>query len=297
VVPYHMWIPDVYDGAPTAFTLLVGTAPKLAAFALTLRLLSGALQGTAIDWQGMLVVLSLLSMVIGNVIAIAQTSIKRMLAYSTIANMGFMLLGFLTANRYGFSAAMFYTVTYVLTSLASFGIVMLLSRDGFESDQLDDLKGLNQRSPWWAFIMLLVMFSLAGLPPTVGFYGKFMVIEAAVNDGFVWLAVVGVLASLIGALLPAHRQADVLRRSRTDRADHRPRRHERAAFRERIAATGAGHRAATVDRALRHRADAIELPLTDFRAALSLREPRANIDRSICGPSCALGSLSPAWSI
>jgi NADH-quinone oxidoreductase subunit N len=133
------------------------------------------------------------------VIAIAQTSIKRMLAYSTIANMGFMLLGFLTANRYGFSAAMFYTVTYVLTSLASFGIVMLLSRAGFESDQLDDLKGLNQRSPWWAFIMLLVMFSLAGLPPTVGFYGKFMVIEAAVNDGFVWLAVVGVLASLIGA--------------------------------------------------------------------------------------------------
>jgi len=199
VVPYHMWVPDVYDGAPTAITLLIGAAPKLATFALMLRLLAGALQGTAFDWQGMLIVLCLLSIVIGNLIAIAQTNIKRMLAYSTIANMGFMLLGFLTANRYGFSAAMFYTVTYVLTSLASFGIVMLLSRQGFEADQLEDLKGLNQRSPWWAFIMLLVMFSLAGLPPTVGFYGKFMVIQAAVNEGFIWLAVVAVVASLVGA--------------------------------------------------------------------------------------------------
>ncbi|HET6803467.1 MAG TPA: NADH-quinone oxidoreductase subunit N, partial [Casimicrobiaceae bacterium] len=140
-----------------------------------------------------------LSMVLGNLIAIAQTNIKRMLAYSTIANMGYMLLGFLTASRYGFSAAMFYTVSYVLTSLASFGIVLLLSRQGFESDQLDDFKGLNQRSPWWAFIMLLVMFSLAGLPPTIGFYAKFMVIEAAINDGFVWLAVIAVLMSVIGA--------------------------------------------------------------------------------------------------
>ena len=199
VVPYHMWVPDVYDGAPTPITLLIGAAPKLATFALMLRLLSGALQGTAVDWQGMLIVLCVLSMVLGNLIAISQTNLKRMLAYSTIANMGFMLLGFLTANRYGFSAAMFYTVTYVLTSLASFGIILLLSREGFESDQLDDLKGLNQRSPWWAFIMLLVMFSLAGLPPTVGFYGKFMVIEAAIGDGFVWLAVIAVVTSLVGA--------------------------------------------------------------------------------------------------
>ncbi len=128
-----------------------------------------------------------------------RSNIKRMLAYSTIANMGYMLLGFLTANRNGFSAAMFYTISYVLTSLASFGMIMLLSREGFESDQLDDFKGLNQRSPWWAFIMLLVMFSLAGLPPTIGFYAKFMVIEAAVNEGFVWLAVVAVITSLIGA--------------------------------------------------------------------------------------------------
>ena len=199
VVPYHMWVPDVYDGAPTSMTLLIGTAPKIAAFAMTLRILSGALQGAAIDWQGMLIVLCVLSMVVGNLIAIAQTNIKRMLAYSTIANMGYMLLGFLTANRYGFSAAMFYTVSYALTSLASFGVVMLLSREGFESDRLDDFKGLNQRAPWWALIMLLVMFSLAGLPPTIGFYAKFMVIESAVNEGFVWLAVIAVVTSLIGA--------------------------------------------------------------------------------------------------
>ncbi len=140
-VPYHMWVPDVYDGAPTAVTLLIGTAPKLAAFAFMLRLLAVALVGLDFDWQGMLMVLSLLSMILGNVIAIAQTNIKRMLAYSTIANMGFMLLGFLAANLNGYSAAMFYVVAYVLTTLASFGIVMLLSREGFEADQLDDFKG------------------------------------------------------------------------------------------------------------------------------------------------------------
>jgi NADH-quinone oxidoreductase subunit N len=199
VVPYHMWVPDVYDGAPMAFTTFIGTAPELAGFALALRLLSGGLQGTAIDWQGMLIVLSVLSVVLGNLIAIAQTSIKRMLAYSAIANMGYMLMGFLTANRYGFSAAMFYVVAYVLTVVVAFGVVLLLSRAGFEGDRIDDLKGLNQRSPWWAFMMLLAMFSLAGIPPTVGFYAKFMVFEAAVNEGFVWLAVVGVLASLYGA--------------------------------------------------------------------------------------------------
>ena len=138
----------------------------------------------------MLIVLAVLSMMLGNVVAIAQTNIKRMLAYSTIANMGFMLMGFLAANLNGYSAAMFYAVAYVLTSLASFGMIMLLSREGFEADQLDDFKGLNQRSPWWAFMMLLVMFSLAGMPPTVGFYAKFAVIQAAVDAGFVWLAVV-----------------------------------------------------------------------------------------------------------
>ena len=205
-VPYHMWVPDVYDGAPTAMTLLIGSAPKLAAFAFAIRLLVGSLSALAIDWQGMLVVLSLLSMVLGNVIAIAQTSIKRMLAYSTIANMGFMLLGFLSVigdgsrtTLDGYSAAMFYTVTYVLTTLVSFGIVMLLSREGFEADRLDDFRGLNQRSPWYAFMMLLAMFSLAGVPPTVGFYAKFSVIAAAVDVGLVWLAVVAVVASILGA--------------------------------------------------------------------------------------------------
>jgi NADH-quinone oxidoreductase subunit N len=197
--PYHMRVPDVYDGAPTAVTMLIGTAPKMAAFAFMLRLLGVALSGLEFDWQGMLMVLSLLSMILGNVIAIAQTNVKRMLAYSTIANMGFMLLGFLAANLNGYSAAMFFVVTYVLNTLVSFGIVMLLSREGFEADKLDDFKGLNQRSPWWAFMMLLVMFSLAGIPPTIGFYAKFTVLQAAVNAGFTWLAVVAVMASLVGA--------------------------------------------------------------------------------------------------
>jgi len=140
-----------------------------------------------------------LSMILGNLIAIAQTNIKRMLAYSTIANMGFMLLGFLAAGTDGFSSAMFYTIAYVFTTLASFGMIMLLSREGFEGDRLDDFKGLNKRSPWWAFIMLLVMFSLAGIPPTLGFYAKFIVFTAAVTEGFVWLTVIAVITSLIGA--------------------------------------------------------------------------------------------------
>ena len=199
VAPYHMWVPDVYHGAPTPVTLLIGSAPKLAAFAITLRLLVEALGGLELDWQGMLIVLALLSMVLGNLIAIAQSNIKRMLAYSTIANMGFMLLGFISADVNGFAAAMFYSIAYVLTTVASFGVVLLLSRAGFEADALDDFKGLNRRSPWWAFIMLLVMFSLAGLPPTVGFYAKFTVIQAVVQQGYVWLAVIAVAASLVGA--------------------------------------------------------------------------------------------------
>jgi NADH-quinone oxidoreductase subunit N len=198
-VPYHMWVPDVYDGAPTTVTLLIGTAPKIAVYAFMLRLLGVALGSLWFDWQGMLMVLAVLSMILGNVVAIAQTSMKRMLAYSSIANMGFMLMGFLAANPSGYSAAMFYAIAYVLTSLASFGMIMLLSREGFEADQLADFKGLNQRSPWWAFMMLLVMFSLAGIPPTVGFYAKFTVFQAAVDVGLVWFVVVGVLTSLVGA--------------------------------------------------------------------------------------------------
>jgi NADH-quinone oxidoreductase subunit N len=199
VVPYHMWVPDVYHGAATPVTLFIGTAPKLAAFAITLRLLAVGLAGLEFDWAGMLLILSILSMIVGNLVAIAQTNIKRMLAYSTIANMGFLLLGFVAATPNGYSAAMFYAVAYVLTSLASFGVVILLSREGFEADRIDDFRGLNQRSPWWAFMMLLTMFSLAGVPPTVGFYAKFSVIQAVVQEDYVWVAVVAVMASLIGA--------------------------------------------------------------------------------------------------
>ena len=198
-VPYHMWVPDVYQGAPTAITLLIGTAPEFAAFAMLLRLLAGALGGAEVSWQGMLIVLTVLSVALGHIVAIAQTNLKRMLAYSTIANMGYVLMGFLAADVTGYSAAMFYMVAYVMTSLVSFGMILLLSRKGFEADSLDDLKGLNTRSPWWAFIMLLAMFSLAGMPPTIGFYAKLLVLQAAVKAGFVWLAVVGVIAALIGA--------------------------------------------------------------------------------------------------
>jgi NADH-quinone oxidoreductase subunit N len=200
-VPYHMWVPDVYQGAPTAITLLIGTVPEFAAFAMLLRLLAGALGAPEmqIQWQGMLAILALLSVTLGHVVAIAQTNLKRMLAYSTIANMGYVLMGFLGADVSGYTAAMFYILAYVMTSLVSFGMILLLSRAGFEADRIDDLKGLNQRSPWWAFVMLLAMFSLAGMPPTIGFYGKLLVLQSAVKVGYVWLAVVGVLAALVGA--------------------------------------------------------------------------------------------------
>jgi NADH-quinone oxidoreductase subunit N len=198
-VPFHMWVPDVYQGAPTAVTLFIGSAPKLAAFALVMRLLVSGLESMVTDWQQMLMFLSVLSLAIGNITAIVQTNIKRMLAYSAISHMGFLLLGVLAGDLNGYGAAMFYVFVYVLTSLAAFGMILLLSRDGFEADQLDDFKGLNQRSPWYAFLMLLTMFSLAGVPPTVGFYAKLSVLQAVVATGHVWLAVVAVLFSLIGA--------------------------------------------------------------------------------------------------
>ena len=207
VVPFHMWIPDVYHGAPTAVTLFIATAPKLAAFAMAVRLLINGLLPLAVDWQQMLVILSVLSMAIGNLAAIAQTNIKRMLAYSTISHMGFMLLGLLSGvvnNNWlnaadAYSSAMFYAVAYVLMSLGAFGMVLLLSRAGFEAENLADFRGLNARSPWFAFIMLLLMFSLAGVPPTVGFFAKYSVLLATIGTGQVWLAVVAVLFSLIGA--------------------------------------------------------------------------------------------------
>jgi NADH-quinone oxidoreductase subunit N len=199
VVPFHMWLPDVYHGAPTAMTMLIGSAPKLAAFAFVSRLLVSGLQPLVQHWTGMLTILAIASMALGNITAIAQTNLKRMLAYSTIAHMGFMLLGFISGDKEGYGSAMFYAVIYVLMSLGAFGMIMLLSRVGFESDNLNDFKGLNQRSPWLAFVMLLLMFSMAGIPPTVGFYAKFSVLNAIVQSGYVWLAVAAVLFSLIGA--------------------------------------------------------------------------------------------------
>jgi NADH-quinone oxidoreductase subunit N len=198
-VPFHMWVPDVYHGAPTAMTMLIGSAPKLAAFAFVVRILAEGLQPVMTDWSGMLIILAVASMGLGNLTAIAQTNLKRMFAYSTIAHMGFLLLGILSGSVEGYGAAMFYAVVYVLMSLGAFGMIMLLSRLGFEADSLDDFKGLNQRSPWLAFMMLLLMFSMAGVPPTVGFYAKFSVLNAVVQSGHLWLAIVAVLFSLIGA--------------------------------------------------------------------------------------------------
>lgn len=198
-VPFHMWVPDVYHGAPTAVTLYVGTAPELAAFALVIRLLIGGLDDLAGAWQDMLIVLAVLSMALGNVIAIAQSNIKRMLAYSAISHMGFLLLGILSTTPAGYSAALFYVLIYAVMSAGAFGMVILLSRAGFEAERLEDFKGLNQRSPWHAFLMLIVMFSMAGVPPTVGFYAKLLVIQSVVSAGMVWLAVLSVLFAVIGA--------------------------------------------------------------------------------------------------
>jgi NADH-quinone oxidoreductase subunit N len=207
VVPFHMWIPDVYQGASTAVTLVLGTAPKLAAFAMAMRLLVNGMLGLAADWQQMLAIMAVLSMAVGNLAAIAQTNLKRMLAYSTISHMGFMLLGLLSGVVGGnwlnaadaYSAAMFYTVVYVVMSLGAFGMLLHLSRAGFDCERLEDMKGLNRRDPWAAFLMLLLMFSLAGVPPTAGFYAKFSVLSAAVQAGQIWLAVTAVVFSLIGA--------------------------------------------------------------------------------------------------
>ncbi|MDD5028862.1 MAG: NADH-quinone oxidoreductase subunit NuoN, partial [Rhodoferax sp.] len=210
VVPFHMWIPDVYQGAPTVITLMVGGAPKLAAFAVMIRLLVEGMLPLAIDWQQMLMLLSVASLAVGNLAAIAQTNLKRMLAFSTISHMGFVLVGMLSgvvntdvsAAGNGYSSSMFYVVTYVLTTLASFGIILLLSRDGFESEEIADFAGLNQRSPLYAGVMALCMFSLAGIPPMVGFYAKLAVLQALVAPGdalHIALAVYAVMMSLIGA--------------------------------------------------------------------------------------------------
>jgi len=198
-VPFHMWIPDVYEGSPTCVTVFIGTASKLAAFALAMRLLPEALAASQPDWSQMLVVLSVLSIAIGNVVAVAQTNLKRMLAYSTISQVGYILLGILSGTAQGYQAAMFYMVSYVIVASGAFGMILLLARQGFEADKLVDFKGLNARSPWFAGMMAILMFSLAGLPPFVGFWAKLGVIQAVLAVGYTWLAVVAVLFSVVGA--------------------------------------------------------------------------------------------------
>ena len=207
VVPFHMWVPDVYQGAPTAVTLVIATAPKLAAFAMAVRLLIWGLFDIAEEWQMMLMLVAAASIVLGNLAAIAQQNIKRMLAYSGISHMGFMLLGLLSGVVEGdrhfalnaYSSAMFYAISYVIMSLASFGMLILLSRAGFEAENIDDFKGLNKRSPWYALMMLFVMFSMAGVPFFIGFFAKLSVLQAVVAAGYFWLAVLAVVMSVIGA--------------------------------------------------------------------------------------------------
>jgi NADH-quinone oxidoreductase subunit N len=207
VVPFHMWVPDVVQGAPTAVTILLGGAPKLATFAIIIRLLVEALPSMAFDWQQMLMVVAVLSLAFGNITAIAQTNLKRMLAYSTIAQMGFVVLALVVGNIGGdttdaaaaYSAGMYYTIIYVLTTVGTFGLIMMLARAGHEAELISDFKGLGKRSPWFAIVMTILMFSLAGVPPMVGFIAKYAVLQAVANAGMVWLAVVAVMFSLIGA--------------------------------------------------------------------------------------------------
>jgi len=207
VVPFHMWVPDVYHGASTALTLIVSTAPKLAAFAMAMRLLVSGLPGLADQWQGMLMFLAVASIVLGNLAAIVQNNIKRMLAYSGISHMGFVLLGLLSGVVEGsnvnmlnaYSSAMFYAVSYVLMTLAAFSLIVLLSRSGYEAESISDFKGLNKRNSWFAAIMMFVMFSMAGIPFFVGFFAKLAVLQSVIAAGYVWLAVVAVLMSVVGA--------------------------------------------------------------------------------------------------
>ncbi len=198
-VPFHMWVPDVYHGAPTSTTAFIGAAPKIAAFALVMRLLIGGLEELQPMWQQMLIILALLSVAVGNIIAIAQDNLKRMLAYSTITHMGFFMFGVLSGSQTGYSASLFYILVYSIMSLGAFGIILLLARADFEADKLDDLKGLSRRNPWIAFLLLILMFSMAGVPPTLGFLAKLSVIQALINAGLIWLAITAVILAVIGA--------------------------------------------------------------------------------------------------
>jgi NADH-quinone oxidoreductase subunit N len=198
-VPFHMWLPDVYQGAPTSVTLYIASAPKLAAFALAIRVLVGGLGSLHSDWQQMLTILAVLSIGLGNLVAIVQNNIKRLLAYSSISHIGFLLLGIVAGTRAGYAASLFYALTYVVMAVGAFGMILILSKAGFEADNIDDFKGLNDRNPWLAFLMLLLMMSMAGVPFMVGFYAKLVVLQAIINQGLVWLAVYGVVFAVIGA--------------------------------------------------------------------------------------------------
>jgi NADH-quinone oxidoreductase subunit N len=198
-VPFHMWIPDVYHGAPTPVTLFIGSAPKIGSFVLAIRVLAEGLDAMVASWQDMLIALSVLSMIVGNVVAISQMNLKRLLAYSTISHVGFILLGVLAGTNEGYRAAMFYTLTYVIMAVGSFGMILLLSREGFEGDQIEDFRGLNRKSPWFAAIMMMLMFSTAGVPPFVGFWAKLAVIGAVLDIGLDWLAVLAVVLSVVAA--------------------------------------------------------------------------------------------------
>ena len=198
-VPFHMWVPDTYQGAPNPVVLFLGSAPKIAAFALAYRLLVDGLGALQPDWQGMLVILALVSMAVGNIVAIAQTNIKRMLAYSTISHVGFIFLGLISGNSEAYAAAMFYAIVYALMAAGGFGLLVIMSRQGYEVEHLEDLKGLNERDSWQAAMMALIMFSMAGVPPTVGFMAKLLVLDAVISVGLVWLAIIAVFFSVIGA--------------------------------------------------------------------------------------------------
>ena len=198
-VPFHMWAPDVYQGAPTAVTLYLGTIPKLAAFAILYRLLVEGMPGLVHDWQTLIIILSVLSMVVGSIVAVVQDNLKRLLAYSGIGHVGFILMGFIAANPDGYSAAMFYVIVYAITAVAGFGMIIALSRTGNEFDKISDFIGLNARNPWLAFMMLLVMFSMAGIPPFIGFWAKILVIEEVVKAGFLWIAIIAVIMAVISA--------------------------------------------------------------------------------------------------
>jgi NADH-quinone oxidoreductase subunit N len=197
-VPFHMWLPDIYQGSPTSVTLFIGTAPKIAGFAMAIRLLVDGLGSLQVDWSQMLTALAIASLALGNVVAIAQTNFKRMLAYSTISHVGFILLGMLSATANGYASAMFYTITYAITAAVAFGVLIVLNRKGFEAEEISDLSGLNDSNPWYAALLAIAMFSMAGVPPTVGFYAKLTVLQAVVQVDMIWLAVLAVLFSVVG---------------------------------------------------------------------------------------------------